>query len=105
MLDDKTWKLIDIKSGHAAIICQPQTDSMREEPLCGVHNGLTLICKVSYIGYESSAEYRWVDAKNDKVVFSWNYNKDKGNGNLNPASWAPARNKQDVEIDEYVFLK
>lgn len=105
VLDDKTWKLIDIKSGHAAIICQPQTDSMREVPLCGVHNGLTLIRKVSYIGYEFSAEYRWVDAKNDKVVFSWNYNKDKGNGDLNPASWAPARNKQDVEIDEYVFLK
>ena len=105
VLDDKTWKLIDIKSGHAAIICQPQTDNMSEVPLCGVHNGLTLIGKMSYSNYETSLEYRWVDVKNDKVVFSWNYNKDKNNGYLNPPSWAPARNKQDVEIGEYVFLK
>ena len=107
VLDDRTWKLIDIKSGNAAIICQTKTSDMNEEPLCGVHNGLTLICKATYFNdyHDAIIEYRWVDVKNDKVVFSWIYNMNQGNGDINPASWAPARNKQDVEIGEYVFLK
>ena len=107
VLDDKTWKLIDVKSGNAAIICQTQTSDMSEVPLCGVHNGLTLIYKRTYFNdyHDAIIEYRWVDVKNDKVVFSWIYNKDKANGDIYPASWAPARNKQDVEIGEYVFLK
>lgn len=102
--DDKTWKLLEVKKGNIAFACKEITDNVYERPLCGVHNGLTLVGKTSYSDGDISREYRWVDTKGN-TVFSWNYDQDKYRGDLEPAAWAPARKQNKIEIDEYVFLK
>lgn len=64
-----------------------------ERPMTGVHNGLVLIKKISIDkNYDEEVEYSWIDVKNgNKVVFSWEYDKDsKYQGDLNPG-FAPAR--------------
>lgn len=105
VLDDKTWKLLDIKTGIAAITCQTKTDNLEEYPLCGVHNGLTLIVTDTYSDNgEASYVYRWVEVAKNNTVFSWSYNKDKDNGHVEPNTWAPAR-KAEKEFNQYVFLK
>ncbi len=104
VLDDKTCKLLDVKNGTAAYTCQAMTSDVQEYPLCGVHNGLTLIIKVTNYNGDQSAEYRWVDVSSNRTVYSWSYNKDKQNGDLDPATWAPGK-KNKEEFSEYVFLK
>jgi len=104
VLDDKTCKLIDIKGGNAVITLQAESNDVKEYPLCGVHNGLTLVVKATAHTDGTSYEFRWIDASANRTVFSWNFNKDKNNGMLEPNDWAPAR-KSAEEFSEYVFLK
>lgn len=107
VLDENTYKLLDVKNGSTVLSCQTMTSDVKEAPLCGVHNGLTLVAKATNYNGDTSVEFRWVDVTDgNRTVYSWNYNKDKNNGDLDPSSWAPARkNNMNNEHNEYVFLK
>ena len=109
VFDDKEWKLIDVKKGVVVYTLEMQGNDRSEFPLCGVHNGLTLIKKQYYSSDEgTSSSYRWIDVTdNNRIVFSWSYDKDKGRGDLDPSQsqWVSARRDGGFEFSEYVFLQ
>ena len=102
---DDVYSLIDVKSGSSVLQLQYVSGSIAEAPLCGVHNGLTLIRTRNYYSSETIVSYRWVDVTDDnKTVFSWTVDKNKNRGSMNP-SWAPSREQEaGPEIGEYVLL-
>ncbi|MBR1877518.1 MAG: WG repeat-containing protein [Paludibacteraceae bacterium] len=102
---DDEYTLLDVKTGSSVLQLQYASGYVAEVPLCGVHNGLTLIRKRNYYTNETVVSYRWVDVTdNNKIVFSWTVENDKNRGFMNP-SWAPARKPQsESEISEYIYL-
>ncbi len=99
------YALYDVKTGTRVLQLQYVSGYVTEVPLCGVHNGLTLIRKRTYYSNETEIEYRWADVTdNNKTVFSWTIDNNKNRGSLNP-SWAPARNVEgELGISEFVYL-
>jgi len=103
---NERWSLMEVQTGNRVLQLDYRTDNVSEDPLCGVHNGLTLVCKKTwYSNTDQSTTYRWIDVKNgNQVVFSWEIDRDKDRGSMKP-SWAPAKNKKDAALSEFVVLK
>ena len=102
---EDAYTLIDVESGSSVLHLQYVSGSIAESPVCGVHNGLTLVRTRNYYSSETVVSYRWVDVTDDnKTVYSWTVDKNKNRGSMNPY-WAPSRNHEsESEISEYVLL-